>query len=168
MEFAILCAARTDEVLKCTPEEIDEKLGVWRVPGQRMKGREDHTVFLSPRALVIALEMKQLKQPYLFPSPMNPEKAMSSMAMLTVLKRMKFAASSERFASTLAILAGSGVPVGVTGRDREPRRLLEAVRGEEHARGEVAELLRAPRPQPRPRRGGPGRPGRRRRRSRSA
>jgi len=93
LEFAILCAARTDEVLKCTPEEIDEKLGVWRVPGQRMKGREDHTVFLSPRALAIALEMKQFKQPYLFPSPMNPEKAMSSMAMLTVLKRMKY---SER------------------------------------------------------------------------
>jgi integrase len=90
LEFAILCAARTDEVLKCTTEEIDDQTGIWRVPGQRMKGREDHTVFLSPRALEIVVQMKQLNGAYLFPSPMNLEKPMSNMAMLTVLKRMKY------------------------------------------------------------------------------
>jgi integrase len=90
LEFAILCAARTDEVLKCTADEIEEQTGIWRVPGKRMKGREDHTVFLSPRAMEIVMQMKQLNGTYLFPSPMNQEKPMSNMAMLTVLKRMKY------------------------------------------------------------------------------
>jgi integrase len=45
LEFALLRAARTGEVIGATWGELDLHAGVWRVRGERMKGSEDHTVF---------------------------------------------------------------------------------------------------------------------------
>jgi integrase len=36
LEFALLTAARTGEVLGAAAAEIDERTGVWGVPGPRM------------------------------------------------------------------------------------------------------------------------------------
>jgi integrase len=38
LEFLILTAARSGEVLLATPAEFDETTAVWNVPGERMKG----------------------------------------------------------------------------------------------------------------------------------
>jgi integrase len=53
LEFLILTASRAGEVIGAKWEEIDLQAATWRIPGQRMKGGRDHTVPLSPRAVVI-------------------------------------------------------------------------------------------------------------------
>jgi integrase len=90
LEFALLTASRTAEVLGATWEEIDERTGAWTIPGARMKGGDDHTVYLSPRAPAILAQMRAIGSAYLFPSPMNPQKPLSSMGMLTLLDRMQY------------------------------------------------------------------------------
>jgi integrase len=90
LEFALLTAARTAEVLGAVWEEFDVKAGRWRVPPERMKAGEEHLVFLSPRALAILEQMNRLGGVYVFPSPLDPKRPLSSMAMLEVLKRMGY------------------------------------------------------------------------------
>lgn len=60
LEFAILTAARTGEVLGATWPEIDLEARVWAIPGSRMKGKREHRVPLSePAAAILAgLERK--------------------------------------------------------------------------------------------------------------
>jgi integrase len=53
LEFAVLTAARTNEVLGAKWSEIDEAARTWTVPGVRMKGGKLHRVPLSDRALAI-------------------------------------------------------------------------------------------------------------------
>lgn len=90
LEFALFTAARTGEVLGAVWPEIDEQEGIWRVPAERMKGGEPHVVFLSPSALAVVDKMRRLGGIHLFPSPLDPRRPLSSMAMLEVLKRMGF------------------------------------------------------------------------------
>ena len=51
LEFAILTAARTSEVIGATWSEIDLKSGVWTIPAHRMKAGKEHRVPLSAPAL---------------------------------------------------------------------------------------------------------------------
>jgi integrase len=53
LEFAILTAARTEEVIGATWEEIDLTDEVWIVPSERMKAGKEHRVPLSARAIEI-------------------------------------------------------------------------------------------------------------------
>jgi integrase len=53
LEFAILTAARTSEVLGAKWSEIDQTAKCWTVPGSRMKGGKEHRVPLSDRAMAI-------------------------------------------------------------------------------------------------------------------
>ncbi|HXF65642.1 MAG TPA: integrase arm-type DNA-binding domain-containing protein [Burkholderiales bacterium] len=86
LEFTILTAARTGEVIGAKPEEIDLDKAIWTVPAERMKAGREHRVPLSPRALEIARKMLELKGTYLFPG--RGDKRQSNMTMLAVLKRM--------------------------------------------------------------------------------
>ena len=89
LELAMLTTARTSEALGATWPEFDLDAAVWLVPGERMKGGEDHTVHLVPRAIEILEAQKKLGTTYAFPSPVLDDSPLSNMAMLTVLKRMK-------------------------------------------------------------------------------
>jgi integrase len=51
LEFVILTAARTNEVLGARASEIDERAGVWTVPADRMKDGREHRVLLRDPAL---------------------------------------------------------------------------------------------------------------------
>jgi integrase len=53
LEFLILCAARTSEVIEARWSEIDLKTKTWLVPAERMKSRKPHRVSLSDRAVQI-------------------------------------------------------------------------------------------------------------------
>jgi integrase len=53
LEFCILTAARTGEVIGARWSEFDLVQGVWTIPGIRMKSGQSHRVPLSPRALEI-------------------------------------------------------------------------------------------------------------------
>jgi integrase len=87
LEFTILTAARTTEVLAMTWAEVGDSL--WTIPGDRMKAGHEHNVPLSPRATQILAEMKELRHSrYVFPGRKG-DKPASNMTMLAVLKRMK-------------------------------------------------------------------------------
>lgn len=88
LEFAVLTAARTGEVIGATWDEVDLGAGIWTVAAARMKGGEQHTVYLSDAAIEIARAMREYKQPFVFPSPALNGSPLSNMAMLTLLRRL--------------------------------------------------------------------------------
>jgi integrase len=53
LEFLILTAARTSEVIKLRRSEIDMDQKIWTVPPDRIKGRKEHRVPLSSRAVAL-------------------------------------------------------------------------------------------------------------------
>lgn len=58
LEFTVLTAARTGESLLAKWAEFDLEARTWTVPAERMKGKEDHIVSLSPRAVEVIESMK--------------------------------------------------------------------------------------------------------------
>jgi integrase len=87
LEFAVLCAARTSEVLGARWCEIDTEARVWRVPAERMKARRAHDVPLSVQALAVLDRVRGLDDACVFPSPMKAGAPLSNMAMLMALQR---------------------------------------------------------------------------------
>lgn len=91
LEFTILTAARTGEVLGATWVEIDRKAKLWTVPAGRMKAGKEHRVPLTGRALEILdlVEKVRGEGDFLFPGP-RKGKPFSNMAMSMLLRtRMK-------------------------------------------------------------------------------
>lgn len=88
LEFLILTAARTGEVIGAKWSEFDLDAKTWTVPGERMKAGRDHEVPLSSRALAIVKQLAKMKTgDYVFPGR-RPRDPLSNMAMLALLKRM--------------------------------------------------------------------------------
>lgn len=85
LEFAILTAARTGEVVAAKWEEIDGK--VWTVPAERMKAHREHKVPLPARALEI-LDALPREGGFVFPGA-RAGKPLSNMALLATLRRME-------------------------------------------------------------------------------
>ena len=54
LEFLILTAARSGEVVGAAPGEFDKQTATWTVPGSRMKSGKEHRVPLSAPALAVA------------------------------------------------------------------------------------------------------------------
>jgi integrase len=68
LEFLILTAARTGEVIGATWSEIDLEGRLWTIPGERMKAGREHRVPLSDRALAILKEMRRVREgSFVFP-----------------------------------------------------------------------------------------------------
>ncbi len=97
LEFAILTAARTGEVLGATWKEIDLDNKVWTIPAQRMKGAREHRVPLSAPAVGVLRKVRPLAlskdgKPDLS-APIFPgyrrALPLSNMAFLMLLRRMK-------------------------------------------------------------------------------
>jgi integrase len=89
LEFAILTAARSGEVLGARWEEFDLDHAVWTVPAARMKAGREHRVPLSQRALKIAKTMHETRNGYFVFPGQRPGKPLSVMALEMVLRRMK-------------------------------------------------------------------------------
>jgi integrase len=87
VEFTILTAARTSEVLGACWDEVDLEAGVWTVPAARMKSGRQHRVPLSDRALNILKNLGNFPhdQGFIFPGQ-KEGKPLSNMAMLELLK----------------------------------------------------------------------------------
>jgi integrase len=85
LEFVILTAARTGEVINAKPEEFDLAKALWTVPAARMKGGREHRVPLSPRA--VGIIEAQPEGEHVFPGAKEGQ-PLSNMAMLMLLKRM--------------------------------------------------------------------------------
>lgn len=97
LEFTILTAARTGEVIGAERSEIDLNKAVWTIPAERMKAGKPHRVPLSARAVEILETVKPLKSRWLFPSDRGGK--LSGMAMSMLLRRMKADATVHGYRS---------------------------------------------------------------------
>ena len=89
LEFAILTAARSGEVLGARWDEFDLARAVWTVPPERMKAGREHRVPLSSRALKIVTLLQETRDNDFVFSGQKPGKPLSTMAMEMMLRRMK-------------------------------------------------------------------------------
>lgn len=88
LEFTILTAARTGEVIAARWEEFNKEKTLWTIPAERMKASKEHLVPLSPRATEILKQLARTKVgDFVFPGA-KKETHLSNMAMTGVLKRM--------------------------------------------------------------------------------
>lgn len=97
LKLVILTAARSNEVLGATWDEIDFKSKVWTVPASRMKaGKKEHRVPLTEPVMAILKDLKQEREdiegkndpcPYVFPNAKG-DGTLSNAVMMALLKRM--------------------------------------------------------------------------------
>ncbi|MCA3159940.1 MAG: integrase arm-type DNA-binding domain-containing protein [Burkholderiales bacterium] len=89
LEFAILTAARSGEVLGAGWPEIDFDKAVWTVPAVRMKAGREHRVPLSAPALAVLKPLHEARRGEAIFCGYDPDKPLSGMAMTMMLRRMK-------------------------------------------------------------------------------
>jgi integrase len=108
LEFCILTAARSGEVLGARWSEFDIDKKVWTVPAIRMKAGREHRVPLSIRTISILKGLKDCDRgEFVFPGH-KPKKPLSNMAMEMVLRRMKIEnATVHGFRSSFRDWAGN-------------------------------------------------------------
>jgi len=96
LQFLILTATRTSEVLKAQRSEINLEAGVWTVPGSRMKGGQDHRVPLPEAALNLLNALPRIEgNPYLFPGT-RYGRPLSNMALLQLMRGMGYGVNGAR------------------------------------------------------------------------
>lgn len=88
LEFTILTAARTSEVIGARWEEIDLEAATWVIPAGRIKAGREHRVALSSAAIAVLKEMAGKDPVFVFPGA-RAKHSISNMAMLKLLARMK-------------------------------------------------------------------------------
>lgn len=109
LRLLMLTATRPGELRGARWDEIDEAAAVWRIPAERMKMREPHTVPLSRQALQVLADMRPISGARLlvFPSPFYPGKALSENTLNSALARMgyKGIASAHGFRALFSTVA---------------------------------------------------------------
>ena len=90
LEFMLLTATRTGEVVAAKWSEVDFDSRLWTVPAERMKSGKEHRVPLSKRAVEILQVMSAAKQnEYIFPGHSVAKNShMSTGTCRMVMKRM--------------------------------------------------------------------------------
>lgn len=89
LEFLILTASRTGEVLGARWDEFDLGTATWVVPGTRMKAGREHRVPLSRRALAIVTALRENRvSEFVFPGRKH-SRPLSGMALAMTMRRMK-------------------------------------------------------------------------------
>jgi integrase len=89
LEFTILTAGRTGEVIGARWDEIDLDARLWVVPAERMKAGKEHRVPLSDTAIGLLKELagKTRRGDFVFPGGRS-RRPISNMAMTMTLRRM--------------------------------------------------------------------------------
>ncbi|WP_036284057.1 site-specific integrase [Methylocystis sp. ATCC 49242] len=130
LEFCILTATRTGEVLGARWSEIDMAGKVWTVPAERTKPGRPHRIPLAGRAMSILEKLAEGKTAeFVFPGQ-RAGKPLSNMAMEMVLRRMKIeGVTVHGFRSAFRDWAGN--------ETRFPREVAEAALS--HVIGDKAE-----------------------------
>jgi integrase len=100
LEFTILTAARSAEVLGATWSEMDFKTCTWTVPAERMKARREHRKPLGSSALAIPAALWQTREStFVFPGR-SAGRPLGPVAMQQVLQRMRASATVHGFRSS--------------------------------------------------------------------
>ena len=118
LEFLILTAARTGEVIGARWDELDLDASIWAVPADRMKAKREHRVPLTDRCVEILDRAREIGcgSDFLFPGR-SPKKPLSNMAFLMLLRRMGEAVTAHGFRSTFSDWAAE--------RTHHPREVVE-------------------------------------------
>jgi integrase len=88
LEFLILTASRSGEVLGAKWDEVDIEKAVWTIPAHRMKARKEHRVPLSPRTLEILTRLDETRlSDFVFPGNRKGS-GQSNMTLTKLLRRM--------------------------------------------------------------------------------
>ena len=97
LEFLILTAARTGEVIGARWDELDLANALWIIPAKRMKAKREHRVPLSGRCLQILAKLSENKNVHgwIFPSPSDARRSLSNGAFLQLIKNMNDGAYAE-------------------------------------------------------------------------
>jgi integrase len=130
LEFLILTASRTGEVLGARWSEIDLEKAVWTVPAERMKAGREHRAALSGRALAIMETLAAARTSGLLFPGLRRDRPLSTMAMAMLLRRMKVDVTVHGFRSAFRDWAGD--------ETNFPREIVEAALA--HRVGDAAEL----------------------------
>lgn len=86
LEFAILNASRSGEVMGATWPEFKLPERLWVIPKERMKAKKEHRVPLGDRALAILAEMQAIRRDdYVFRGDRGP---LSNMAFQMLMRRL--------------------------------------------------------------------------------
>jgi integrase len=119
LEFLILTASRSGEVIGATKEEIDRKAKLWTVAAERMKGGREHRVPLCARCLEILDVVGPLNAgtDYVFPGHKRG-RPLSNMAFDMLLRRIKMNITVHGFRSSFRDWAGEATTF--------PREVAEA------------------------------------------
>jgi integrase len=92
LEFVILTAARTGEVIGATWSEFDIRTAVWTVPAERMKAGREHRVPLSDAVLSVMKAVAPMRDDHfggwIFPGG-RIGRPLSNMSMIMLLRRMR-------------------------------------------------------------------------------
>lgn len=88
LEFSILTATRTAEVIRAEWSEFDLDGQTWIIPAERMKAKREHRVPLSPVAIKVLNSVRGYSKKYVFPGHKR-NSHLSNGGMLAVLKRLK-------------------------------------------------------------------------------
>ena len=89
LEFLVLTATRTSEVLGARWAEFDLDAAVWAIPADRIKAGREHRVPLSLRVLELLSEMQETQRSELVFPAADASKSLSNMALLAVLRRIQ-------------------------------------------------------------------------------
>jgi integrase len=103
LEFLVLTATRTGEVLGAKWTEFDLATCLWTIPANRMKAGRPHSVPLCARSITILKEMEGLGCDHVFPGRNG---ALSNMVFLMSLRRMGVQATPHGFRSSFRDWAG--------------------------------------------------------------
>ena len=87
LQFTILTACRTGEVIGAQWTEIDLDAGLWTIPASRMKAQREHRVPLTPAAVDLLRALPRQDGDAVFWGARKP--TISNMAMLELLRGMR-------------------------------------------------------------------------------
>jgi len=129
LEFCILTAARTNEVIGARWDEVDLDAGAWVVPASRMKAKRPHRVPLAPEVVKLLRGLPRTGE-FVFPGRRRGQH-LSNMAMLTLLKRgLSVPATTHGFRSCFRVWSAE--------RTNYPREVAEACLA--HTLGDATEI----------------------------
>ena len=137
-EFLVLTACRSGEVRLSEWREVDLESGVWTIPADRSKTQREHKVPLTPRALAVLDEARQLShgEGLIFPSATG--KALSDATLSKLVREQGIQAAPHGFRSSFRDWCGEA------GQQREVSEacLAHAVKSKVEAAYARSDLLK--------------------------
>ena len=103
IELLILTATRSGEVRLATWPEIDLARGIWTIPAARMKGKVEHIVPLSKRAVEVLTAARGLGEGDLVFPGAKAGRPMSDMTISKLIKELGFNADIHGFRTSFRV-----------------------------------------------------------------